>query len=60
MPADVRKVYISSYKFRGTEGSLTLEVIVKDKEEKTVFAQNYKQVDRTERKYGVTFKRDSK
>ena len=60
MPADVRQVYISSYEFRGTEGSLTLEVIVKDTEEKTVFAQNYKQVDRTERKYEITFTRDSK
>ena len=60
MAPDLRLIYTSTYKFSGLEGSLALNVVVKDANGETQFSNNYKQADQTERKFGVTFQKDSK
>ena len=51
---NLRLIYTSIYTFSGLEGSLNLKVVVKDSKGDTVSAENFKQEDRMDRKYGVT------
>ena len=57
---ELRLIYTSTYKFSGLEGSLALSVEVKEASGDTHFSKDYKQEDQTERKFGVTFHKDSK
>ena len=60
LSAESRLLFTSSYLIQGIVGSLKLDIVVRDKNGSVVKSCSYRQTDRTERKYGVTFKKDSR
>ena len=60
LSAESRLLFTSTYCITGIPGLLNLDLAVRDGRGTILEEGTFKQVDKMERKYGVTFQRDSK